>query len=55
MNSVMEIGQKVVFIYQGTKSWEGVSKEILYSDNPELNEFVFANAMAKQIRKFKLG
>ena len=55
MNSVMEIGQKVVFIYQGTKSWEGVSKEILYSDNPELNEFVFANAMAKQLRKFKLG
>lgn len=55
MNSVMEIGQKVVFIYQGKKSWEGVSKEILHSDNPELNEFVFANAMAKQLREYKLG
>ncbi len=54
MNSVMEIGQKVVFIYNGRKSWEGVNKEILHSENPELNEFIFANSMAKQLRNFKL-
>jgi phospholipid/cholesterol/gamma-HCH transport system ATP-binding protein len=54
MNSVMEIGQKVVFIYNGKKSWEGVNKDILRSDNPELNEFIFANSMAKQLRNHLL-
>ena len=53
MNSVMEIGQKVVFIFEGKKIWEGTNKEILYSDNKELNDFIFANKMAKQLRDYK--
>ena len=50
MNSVLEIGDKVIFIYQGCKSWEGSRKEILQTDNEALNNFVFATNMAKQIK-----
>jgi len=51
MNSVLEIGDKVVFIYKGCKSWEGTKEEILYTDNETLNKFVFATNLAKQIKK----
>jgi phospholipid/cholesterol/gamma-HCH transport system ATP-binding protein len=51
MNSVLEIGDKVVFIYKGCKCWEGTRKEILNTENEALNNFVFATNMAKQIKK----
>jgi phospholipid/cholesterol/gamma-HCH transport system ATP-binding protein len=50
MNSVMEIGDKVMFIHHGQKWWEGSKNDILSSDNKELNEFVFANNLAKKAR-----
>jgi phospholipid/cholesterol/gamma-HCH transport system ATP-binding protein len=50
MNSVMEIGDKVMFIHNGEKWWEGSNNDILNSDNKELNEFVFANNLAKKAR-----
>lgn len=50
MNSVMEIGQKIVYIHEGRKWWEGTNEEILHVDNRELNDFVFASAMAKRAR-----
>ncbi|MCA1757224.1 MAG: ATP-binding cassette domain-containing protein [Bacteroidales bacterium] len=50
MNSVMEIGEKVIFISRGIKCWEGSNKDILESDNETLNDFVFANSLAKKIR-----
>lgn len=50
MNSVMEIGEKVIFISDGVKCWEGNKNEILHSDNETLNDFVFANSLAKQLR-----
>jgi len=50
MNSVMKIGEKIVFIHEGTKCWEGTNNDILHSDNEILNEFVFANALARQLR-----
>lgn len=50
MNSVMGIGDKIIYIYKGQKWWEGTNKEILHSDNQELNDFVFASKLAKQIR-----
>ena len=49
MNSVIEIGEKIVFIHEGVKCWEGTNKEILHSDCKILNDFVFANALAKQL------
>ncbi len=51
MNSVMKIGEKIVFLSDGVKCWEGSNKEILDSDCSALNDFVFANALAKQLRK----
>jgi phospholipid/cholesterol/gamma-HCH transport system ATP-binding protein len=50
MNSVMEIGEKIVFISEGKKCWEGNKNEILNSDCKTLNDFVFANALAKKIK-----
>ena len=51
MNSVMEIGEKIVFIYEGNKWWEGSNEDILHTDNRELNDFVFASAMAKRAKR----
>jgi len=50
MNSVMEIGEKIIFISEGEKCWEGNNNEILNSDNSTLNDFVFANSLAKKLR-----
>ena len=49
MNSVMEIGENIVFIHEGEKLWEGSNKEILKSDCEILNNFIFANSLAKQL------
>ena len=51
MNSVMEIGEKIVYIHQGKKWWEGTKDDILHADNKELNDFVFASAMAKKAKQ----
>ncbi len=53
MNSVLEIGDKVVFIYKGCKCWEGTREEILKTDNDALNNFVFATKLARQIKAVK--
>jgi phospholipid/cholesterol/gamma-HCH transport system ATP-binding protein len=50
MNSVMEIGEKIVYIHEGHKWWEGSKDNILQAENPELNDFVFASAMAKRAK-----
>jgi phospholipid/cholesterol/gamma-HCH transport system ATP-binding protein len=50
MNSVMEIGDKIVFIHKGRKSWEGSNKDIFHSDNSDLNDFIFASKMAQQLK-----
>lgn len=52
MNSVMQIGDTVTFIYEGKKWWEGSKEDILESDNAELNSFVFASEMAQMVRKY---
>jgi len=50
MNSVIEIGDKILYIHKGEKWWEGNKDEILKTENKELNEFVFASDL---MRKFK--
>ena len=50
MNSVMEIGEKIVFIYEGHKWWEGSKDDILQAENRELEDFVFASAMAQRAK-----
>jgi phospholipid/cholesterol/gamma-HCH transport system ATP-binding protein len=51
MNSVMEIGEKILFISEGVKCWEGNNKEVLNADNEKLNTFIFANSLAKQLKE----
>jgi len=50
MNSVMEIGDSVLFIHQGKKWWEGDRHSIITTENPEINAFVFASEFMKEIR-----
>jgi phospholipid/cholesterol/gamma-HCH transport system ATP-binding protein len=50
MNSVMEIGEKIVFISDGIKCWEGNKHNVLNSECGSLNDFVFANSLAKKLK-----
>lgn len=50
MNSVLEIGEHVLYIYKGCLCWEGTRDEVLHTDNEALNNFVFATNMAKRIK-----
>ena len=51
MNSVMEIGDKVAFLYKGELWWEGTRFEILDTDNKELNDFVYASELMRTLKK----
>lgn len=51
MNSVMGIGDKVVYLHEGKKHWEGSSKQILATNNEELNDFIFASEFLKELKK----
>lgn len=53
MNSVMEIGDKIMYLYKGNKEWEGSKEDIIYSKSERLNEFIFASEFlqgAKAVR-----
>jgi phospholipid/cholesterol/gamma-HCH transport system ATP-binding protein len=50
MNSVMQIGQKVMFLHSGKKWWEGTNKQVLTTDNKELLDFVYASEFLKQLK-----
>lgn len=50
MNSVFEIGEKIVFIHEGRKEWEGTKELVAHTDNRYLNEFIFSSALFKKIR-----
>jgi len=51
MNSVLEIGDKIIYLFKGKKWWEGDKHEILETDNEEINNFVYASELFKRIRK----
>jgi phospholipid/cholesterol/gamma-HCH transport system ATP-binding protein len=50
MNSVLEIGEKIYFLYQGMLWWEGDKHNILSTDNKELQSFVFTSELTKRLR-----
>ena len=50
MNSVVEIGEYIMFLHEGKKLWEGNNKKILKTNIKELNEFVFSNKLMKKIK-----
>ncbi len=50
MNSVMEIGQKIVFLQEGKKAWEGTSQDIFKTDNESVVDFVYSSQLFKKVR-----
>ena len=51
MNSVMEIGEKIVFLKNGYKEWEGTNKEIFKTDNQAVTDFVYSSELFKKVRQ----
>jgi len=51
MNSVMGIGEKIIFIHQGKKEWEGTKEDIFASENQILNDFIFASDLFKKVKE----
>lgn len=54
MNSVMEIGDHIVYLYQGKKEWEGNNKEIIFSDSDKLNKFIFASEFLQDAKDMRM-
>ncbi len=51
MNSVMEIGEKIIFLKNGLKEWEGTKEEIFRTDNQAIVDFVYSSNLFKKVRK----
>ena len=54
MNSVMGIGENIIFIYKGTKEWQGVSADIMGSTNERLTDFIFASDLLKKMKRTEM-
>ena len=54
MNSVMGIGENILFIYQGHKEWQGKSEDIMTSDNERLTDFIFASDLLKKRKRSEM-
>jgi phospholipid/cholesterol/gamma-HCH transport system ATP-binding protein len=54
MNSVMEIGDKIIYMYLGEKEWEGSNKEIIFSKSEKLNNFIFASEFLKDAKDMRM-
>ncbi len=55
MNSVMEIGEKIVFLKNGVKAWEGTNKEIFKTENEAIVNFVYSSNLFKKVREAYLN
>ena len=54
MNSVMEIGEKIVFLKNGTLVWQGSNQEIFKTDNKDVTDFVYSSDLLKKIRNIQI-
>jgi phospholipid/cholesterol/gamma-HCH transport system ATP-binding protein len=54
MNSVMEIGNYILYMYHGNKEWEGNNKEIIFSKNKRLNDFIFASEFLRDAKDMRM-
>jgi phospholipid/cholesterol/gamma-HCH transport system ATP-binding protein len=54
MNSVMEIGNYILYMYKGKKEWEGNNKEIIFSKNQRLNDFIFASEFLRDAKDMRM-
>src|SRR5574339_262013 len=54
MNSVMEVGNYILYMYQGHKEWEGSNHEIIFSKNQRLNDFIFASDFLQDAKEMRM-
>lgn len=54
MNSVMEIGDHIIYMHQGEKEWEGSNKQIIYSNSKKLNDFIFASEFLQDVKEMRM-
>ncbi len=54
MNSVMEIGDNILYMYQGYKQWTGNKKDIIFSDDEKLNSFIFASEFLQDAKEHRM-
>ena len=54
MNSVMGIGENIIFIYKGHKEWQGTKDQVMESDNKRFNDFVFASDLFRKVKKAEM-
>jgi phospholipid/cholesterol/gamma-HCH transport system ATP-binding protein len=54
MNSVMDIGENILYMYQGEREWVGNNKEIIFSNNDKLNEFIFASEFLRDAKDMRM-
>jgi phospholipid/cholesterol/gamma-HCH transport system ATP-binding protein len=54
MNSVMETGDNIIYMYQGLKEWEGTNKDIIFSKNEKLNAFIFASNFLQDAKDMRM-
>lgn len=54
MNSVMEIGENILYLYLGEKEWEGTNKEIIFNKNKKLNQFIFASEFLRDAKDMRM-
>ena len=55
MNSVMGIGDKISFIFEGHKEWEGTKDDVFTSTNKRLNDFIFASDLLRKVKDVEIG
>ena len=54
MNSVMEIGENILYMYQGQKEWNGTNKDIIFSKSDRLNKFIFASEFLQDAKDMRM-
>ncbi len=54
MNSVMEIGDHIIYMFEGHKEWEGNNEEIIFSKNKRLNDFIFASEFLQDAKDMRM-
>ncbi len=54
MNSVMEMGDHILYMHEGQKEWEGNKEEIIFSKNERLNDFIFASEFLKDAKDMRM-
>ena len=54
MNSIMEIGENIIYLYLGEKEWERTNKQIIFNKNKKLNQFIFASEFLRDAKDMRM-